>query len=273
MRTRRVISIALKSRLSLALGLVTALALVGPAASGAAPAPSVLTFKTVKVGAPGNPSVGIVPFTDAVYSSCAEVVPAEKQPPCQEVGGGRLPLRDRPARGHGRPVRRLPQHRRSRRPQQAQALQLHRERLSMAQVRPDRLLRRRCGRAALLGRLAGMGRQALRLRQLPALGPLRQLALQRPGALQAGRAAPAAFSYVTYRVRLSRQTETGMYDMHSAGDDPLAQDRLRHPQPERVDQGRLLRPQRRRQILLLAVPDQRRRLRRRRRRRAALRPR
>ena len=41
-------------------------------------------------------------------------------------------------------------------------------------------------RPPLHGRLAGMGRQALRLRQLPALGSLRQLALQRPAALQAG---------------------------------------------------------------------------------------
>ncbi len=87
MQTRRAVPTALKNRLPLALALVIALALIGPAASGAAPAPSVLTFKTVKVGAPGNPSVGIVPFTEAVYSSCAEVVPAEKQPPCQEVGG------------------------------------------------------------------------------------------------------------------------------------------------------------------------------------------
>jgi len=87
MRTRRPLSAALKNRLLPALGLVIALALVGPAASGAAPVRSVLTFKTVTVGAPGNPSVGIVPFTDAVYSSCAEVVPAEKQPPCQQVGG------------------------------------------------------------------------------------------------------------------------------------------------------------------------------------------
>jgi hypothetical protein len=62
------------------------LALAGPATSVAAPAPAVLTLKTVKVGAAGNPSVGIVPFKDAIYSSCAEVVPAEKQPPCQQVG-------------------------------------------------------------------------------------------------------------------------------------------------------------------------------------------
>jgi hypothetical protein len=87
MRTRPPVSAALKNRLLFALGLAIALALIGPAASGAAPVPSVLTFKTVTVDAPGNPSVGIVPFTDAVYSSCAEVVPAEKQPPCQQVGG------------------------------------------------------------------------------------------------------------------------------------------------------------------------------------------
>lgn len=86
MRTRRTASAALKNRLPLALALVIALALVGPTAAGAAPARSVLTFRTATVGAPGNPSVGIVPFTDAVYSSCAEVVPAEKQPPCQQVG-------------------------------------------------------------------------------------------------------------------------------------------------------------------------------------------
>jgi hypothetical protein len=86
MRTRQAVSDVLQNRLLPALGLLIALALVGPAASVAAPAPSVLTFKTVKIGAPGNPSVGIVPFKDAVYSSCAEVVPAEKQPPCQQVG-------------------------------------------------------------------------------------------------------------------------------------------------------------------------------------------
>jgi hypothetical protein len=74
-------------RLALALTIVAASALAGPVMSVASPAPAVLTLKTVRVGAAGNPSVGIVPFTDAVYSSCAEVVPAEKQPPCQQVGG------------------------------------------------------------------------------------------------------------------------------------------------------------------------------------------
>jgi hypothetical protein len=77
----------LQNRLALGLTFVAVSVLAVPAVSLAAPAPSVLTFKTVKVTAPGNPSVGIVPFTDAVYSSCAEVVSAEKQPPCQQVGG------------------------------------------------------------------------------------------------------------------------------------------------------------------------------------------
>ncbi|MDX6601321.1 MAG: hypothetical protein QOF13_523 [Solirubrobacterales bacterium] len=77
----------LQNRLALGLIFVAAAALVGPAVSVAAPAPAVLTFKTVKVDAPGNPSVGIVPFKDAVYSSCAEVTATEKEPPCQQVGG------------------------------------------------------------------------------------------------------------------------------------------------------------------------------------------
>jgi hypothetical protein len=43
---------------------------------------AVVEVRTVEVGAPGNPSVGIVPFTDAVYQSCAGA-PAG----CQQVGG------------------------------------------------------------------------------------------------------------------------------------------------------------------------------------------
>ncbi len=76
---------ALRNRLVLALAVGAVAALAGPAASAASPPPSVLTFQTVKVGAPGNPSVGIVPFADAVYPSCAAA--GETQPPCQEVGG------------------------------------------------------------------------------------------------------------------------------------------------------------------------------------------
>src|SRR3954452_812603 len=44
-----------------------------------------VTVKTVEVKAPGNPSVGIVPFTDAIYQTCADA--PQSSPPCQEVGG------------------------------------------------------------------------------------------------------------------------------------------------------------------------------------------
>ena len=60
------------------------MALAGPASSLAS-APATLTFKTAEVGSPGNASVGIVPFTDAIYASCSEAAGAK--PPCQEVGG------------------------------------------------------------------------------------------------------------------------------------------------------------------------------------------
>lgn len=59
-------------------------ALAVPALAAAAPKPPVLTFKMAKVGAPGNPSVGIVPFSDAVYPNCEAA--AGIKPPCQEVG-------------------------------------------------------------------------------------------------------------------------------------------------------------------------------------------
>ena len=63
---------AFHGRLAPALILLALLALAVPAGAVAKSAPSVLTFKTVKIGAPGNPSVGIVPFTDAIYRSCGE---------------------------------------------------------------------------------------------------------------------------------------------------------------------------------------------------------
>lgn len=46
---------------------------------------TVISIKTVTVASPGNPSVGIIPFKDAIYKSCAEAPQA--QPPCQLVGG------------------------------------------------------------------------------------------------------------------------------------------------------------------------------------------
>jgi hypothetical protein len=74
---------------------LTALAL--PTLAGARPAlrppkPAVLTFTVAKVGKPGNPSVAIVPFTPALYANCAAAPAEPKVPktnlpdPCQEVG-------------------------------------------------------------------------------------------------------------------------------------------------------------------------------------------
>ncbi len=83
------LSAALRVRRNQALGALTAVAIVAlalPGISAATPKPAVLTLKTVKVGAPGNPSVGIVPFSDAIYPSC-EQAPDEKGPACQQVGG------------------------------------------------------------------------------------------------------------------------------------------------------------------------------------------
>ncbi len=65
--------------------LCAALALVAPAGASAAGKGAVVTLKTASVGAPGNPSVGIVPFSDAIYKSCAEA--PQTQPACQLVGG------------------------------------------------------------------------------------------------------------------------------------------------------------------------------------------
>ena len=84
MSKRPAVTRALKNRLLPALTVVAALALAGPASSPAS-APATLTFRTAEVGSAGNASVGIVPFTDAIYKSCAEAAAAK--PPCQEVGG------------------------------------------------------------------------------------------------------------------------------------------------------------------------------------------
>jgi formylglycine-generating enzyme required for sulfatase activity len=54
-------------------------------AAGAADRRAVVSLTTVDVGAPGNPSVAIVPFTDAIYQSCADA-PATKAT-CQTLGG------------------------------------------------------------------------------------------------------------------------------------------------------------------------------------------
>jgi formylglycine-generating enzyme required for sulfatase activity len=59
--------------------------LLAPTGADAAPRRAAVTLTTVDVGAPGNPSVAVIPFTDAIYQSCA-VAPAARSP-CQTLGG------------------------------------------------------------------------------------------------------------------------------------------------------------------------------------------
>ena len=99
MLASRAVPEILKTRFALVVALVAlGLAMLAPAAAqaampGAPTPPAALTFTTMDVGAPGNPAVGIVPFTDAIYKSCAEA-PAPKgprAPQCMEVGSVAYP--------------------------------------------------------------------------------------------------------------------------------------------------------------------------------------
>lgn len=65
--------------------LPVAMIIVLTGASAAAGGEKVVTVKTVRVGDPGNASVGIVPFSDAVYQTCADAPPSPQG--CQMVGG------------------------------------------------------------------------------------------------------------------------------------------------------------------------------------------
>jgi formylglycine-generating enzyme required for sulfatase activity len=93
MRNAPAVSKPLPTRFALALGVAALTLLAGLAlAAGAvaAPKPAVLTLTTAKVGDPGNPSVSIVPFEDAAYANC-EAAPVTKKG-CQAVGGVSYPF-------------------------------------------------------------------------------------------------------------------------------------------------------------------------------------
>ncbi len=77
---------ALSTRLTVVLAALALVALAAPSLVAAAPKAKggVVTFKTITVGAPGNPSVAILPFTDAIYRFCEEAPQSEKE--CLTVG-------------------------------------------------------------------------------------------------------------------------------------------------------------------------------------------
>jgi len=85
MPTRSVVSRVLSTRFALALTAVAVAALASTSIAAAAPGRGVVTLKTVKVGAPGNDPVAILPFTDAIYRSCEEAPQSSKE--CLAVGG------------------------------------------------------------------------------------------------------------------------------------------------------------------------------------------
>jgi hypothetical protein len=70
-----------------AIGALVAIGLIGPSAASAKRA--VVALPIAQVGSPGNPAVGIVPFTDAIYQSCTTA--PQGGPPCQAVGGVSYP--------------------------------------------------------------------------------------------------------------------------------------------------------------------------------------
>lgn len=70
--------------LALAALAVAVLPLIAPPTASAKDRRAVVALTTVDVGAPGNPSVAIIPFTDAVYQSCADAPSSKKT--CQTLG-------------------------------------------------------------------------------------------------------------------------------------------------------------------------------------------
>ena len=62
-----------------------AILVIAPASADAAGKRATVTVKTVSVSSPGNPSAAIVPFTDAIYASCDDA-PDTGGPACQEIG-------------------------------------------------------------------------------------------------------------------------------------------------------------------------------------------
>jgi formylglycine-generating enzyme required for sulfatase activity len=79
----------LRSRKALVLVGAVLATVMALAPSALAAKPAVLTFTVAKIGAPENAPVGIVPFTDALYKTCAEAPPPKgsRAPACMEVGG------------------------------------------------------------------------------------------------------------------------------------------------------------------------------------------
>ncbi len=208
--------------LALAALLAALLALALPALAAARPKlhlpkPAVVSFRVAQVGSPGNPSVGIVPFTDAIYGSCAEAPPEPKigklPDPCQQVGN--VPYRY----GIGElevTVRQWVAFLNTVDPRGRNRAHLYAETESgtawprfgqidfAAGARPGHHYS--AAAPEWLDKPYAFANFLRAARFDNSLFNGRVLSRRRSGA--------NGFGYVTYRVRLSRRTATGMYDMH-----------------------------------------------------------
>lgn len=210
-----------KTRLALALGLVLAtLALLAPAAAGAAmpgapTPPAVLTLTTMEVGSPDNAPVGIIPFEDKIFETCATAPPppkSKRKPACMEVGGvdygyriGELEVTA------GQWVAFL---------NTADPLGRNRHKLWSETESGEewpRFGQIDYTEAAVPGRHYSLAAPEWGDKPYGFANFLRAArfanALDNGKVLSRRKGSVAGFTTVTYRVRLSRNTETGMYDM------------------------------------------------------------
>ena len=192
---------------------VVVLALAGPATSVAAPKPSVVTLKTMRVGAAGNPSVGDRPVhgrdLQIVRRSVRRPRRAARRSAASSTATGSASSRSPSASGWPSstpPTRPAATNTTSTAPTESSTAWPR-----FGQINYSAQARRR---PPLHGRLPRMGRQALRLRQLPALGPLRQLALQRPACSPRARAPKAAAS--THLQGAALAEDRGRHVRHAA---------------------------------------------------------
>ena len=244
-------------RLPLALIAVT---LVGLATWSASATAASITLRTVTVGAPGNPSVAIVPFTDAIYQSCADALVSEELPDGRRR---QLSISDRSAGGDGPAMGDVPERRRSHRPRSAPALQRHESSSAWprygqinfrSSAAPGTTIRwhLRPGPTSPTASPTSCGRRGSTTRSTTGVCC--------PSARAA--AGRSTTSPTAWRSRADRARHV-QHGRQANGPTRSHGDRVCDPQPGRVDQGGVLRPHRRRDGFLLEVSDQPGRVRRR----------
>lgn len=180
-------------------------------ASVAAPKPAVLTFRTAQVAAPGNPSAAIVPFEDAIFGNCSEAPQTKKG--CQEVGSvgyrygiGELEVTVEQWVAFLNTVDPLSRNRRRlwSSVESGQAWPKYGQIDSHAKAPKGRHYT--VASPEWADKPYGFANFLRAARFVNSLDNGKVLS-RKPGS-------EGGFHFVTYKVRLSRRTETGMYDMH-----------------------------------------------------------